>query len=291
VRGGDGPRPIWRRQLMTSRGSIDLVAVTFACLIGIAVVSFASPLPVRLPVGVVASLVLPGYALSAALFLPGELDRLERAALAFSLSLGLTIVAAPVLDRLPGGLRPEALVAAVSSITLSSVAVAWWRRRSSRLSPRRRVASGRPRGGLRSKPAAWAGIAVGVVAIASVALLARDVGSGAQAATEFFLLGPDGTVDHVPAHVLVGKPTTITVGISNHDDSTQAYQVIVESGSERLATAGPITVASGQTWTGDLGFTVPAPGVDQMVRISLLRRPDAQPFRSLSLQIDASAAS
>jgi len=277
---------------MTRYASIDLVAVALACLIGIAAVSFASPLAVRLPVGVVASLVLPGYALSTALFLPGELDRLERAALAFSLSLGLVVVAAPVLDRLPGGLRPEALVAFVSSITLSSIVVAWWRRRRSRrLSTGRRVASGRPRGDLRWKPAAWAGIAVGVVAIASVAFLARDVGSGAHAATEFFLLGPDGTVDHVPAHVLVGKPTTITVGISNHDGSVQAYQVVVESGSERLATAGPITVGSGQTWTGDLGFTVRTPGVDQVVRISLLRRPDAQPFRSLSLQIDASAAS
>jgi len=120
-------------------------------------------------------------------------------------------------------------------------------------------------------------------------LLALEIGRGARETTEFFLLGPDGTADAIAAPVEPGARTTMTVGISNHDGTVQAYEVVVESGAAHLTTLGPISVASGETWTGVLDFTVPPRDAGQEVHISLIRPPIAQPYRSLTLQVDAPA--
>ncbi len=269
--------------------NLDLLLVTLGSLLAVAMAVLELPVPLRLPVGIVAALVLPGYSLSMALFPPGELDAVERPALAFSLSLGVIVLAAPFLNLSPGGLNADAIVGAVSAITLFATAVAWWRRR------------GRPAGGhlpgiaLPDRPrwhgagGRWAGAGLGLVAVLFVVLLALGVAAPPRTATEFFMLGPGGTAEGLPARVASGRPTAITVGITNHDGSAQPYRIVVESGSARLAATGPISVGAGKTWTGNVDFTVPRPGNDQEVRILLFRATDAQPYRSLRLVVDAFA--
>ncbi len=269
--------------------NFDLSLITLGCLLAVATAVLELPVFLRLPVGIVAALILPGYSVSMALFPPGELDGVERSALAFSLSLGVIVLAAPFLNLSPAGFNADAIVGTVSAITLLSTAVAWWRRRGGPAPGHLSgfALLGRPR--WRGAAGRWAGVTVGMVVVASVALLALGVAARPTTATEFFVLGPEGTAEGLPARVASGTPTTITVGISNHDGSAQSYQIVVESGAKRLAATGPISVGSGSTWTGIVDFTVPTPGNDQEIRILLLRGSGAQPYRSLRLEVDAFA--
>ena len=269
--------------------NFDLPLVTLGCLLAVAMAVLELPVLLRLPVGIAATLVLPGYSVSMALFPPGELDAVERSALTFSLSLGVIVLVAPFLNLNPGGFTAASIVGAVSAITLLATAVAWWRRRgrpaagplpgfASLDRPRWRGAGGRA-----------AGVVVGAVVVLIVALLALGIAAPSRM-TEFFVLGPDGTAEGLPARVASGSPTTITVGISNHDGSAQPYRIVVEFGLKRLAATDPISVGPGNTWTGMVDFTVPTPGDDQEIKIQLFKGSDEQPYRSLRLVVDAFAA-
>jgi uncharacterized membrane protein len=219
----DAHRRGWNGSLRRSRpmrrpDDLDLVLVALGCLLAAAMAALAVPVPLRLPIGIVAALVLPGYSVSMAVFPPGDLDSIERSGLAFTLSLGVIVLVAPVLDVSPAGLNAGAVVGAVTAITLLATAVAWLRRRN------------RPAGGLvsgislpgrlslRGAFRPWMGAALGLVGVLFVALLANGVAAQSRNATEFFLLGPAGNPDGLPARVTSGTPTSITVGISKSDD-------------------------------------------------------------------------
>ena len=136
----------------------------------------------------------------------------------------------------------------------------------------------------------WAGKAVeAVFTLLVLALLVFVVPTSPQAATEFFLLGPEGNVNTLPGRVAVGTPTTIAVGISSREGSTEPYRIVVESASARLAELGPIPIAPGTTWTGDIQFTLSTPGDDQVVRILLFKGSDVEPYRTLRLELNAIA--
>lgn len=266
---------------------LDLVLISAASLLALVMAAAQLPAPLRLPLGLAAVLLLPGYAVSMALFPPGDVDGVERAALAFSLSLGVIVLMAPLLDLTSGGLTVTSITAAVSLITVVAAAIAAWRRRS------------RPEVGQLPAVAildrrVWRRIGrwQAAAAIASAALLLIGiVGLGVftprPAATEFYMLGPGGIANSLPGHVVSGAPVTITLGISNDDGSGQPYRIVVESAAARLASIGPINVGSGARWTGHVDFVVPAPGTDQEIRILLFKGAGAQAYRSLRLEIDA----
>lgn len=274
---------------MRRSDNLDLKLVVLGSLLAVAIAALELPVPLRLPVGIVAALVLPGYSVSMALFPTGELDAVERSALAFTLSLGAIVLAAPFLNLSPGGLNAHTIVIGLSTITLIGIGIARWRRRG-------RPDVGHLRGialpdRLRRRGAGrrWAGAALGLVGMLVVAMLALGVGAPARPATEFFLLGPVGTAEGLLARVTTGTPTTITLGISNHDSSAEPYRIVVDSGSARLAETGPISVKQGDTWSGTVDFSVPGPGNDQEIRILLLQGSGGQPYRSLRLYVDAFA--
>ena len=118
------PRPALPTRLRGTSwpDDIDLLIVIFASLIAAIGFAFGLPLWIRLPVGLLAALALPGYALGMAVFPPGRLDGVERAALSFSLSVGAMVLAAPIINLAPGGLTERAVVATISAITIGAAA-------------------------------------------------------------------------------------------------------------------------------------------------------------------------
>jgi uncharacterized membrane protein len=272
------------------RASADLVAAALVSLLALAMAMLQLPFPLRLLVGIAAALILPGYVLSMALFLPGELEGVERAALAFCLSLGLVVLMAPFLNLTPDRLSTGTVTGSVTAVTLLASFAAWWRRRS-RLDPKDGSArSWRDYAQGRGVDLRWVALIVALIVVLLVALLSGGLGAKPPAATEFFVLGPGGTGKVLPTRIIAGSPTTITVGISSDEPSASQYTVVLETARARLASRGPITVESGSTWTGPIKFIISTPGNGQEVRVLLWKGSDPQPYRSLRLIVDVVAA-
>jgi uncharacterized membrane protein len=272
---------------------IDLLLVIFASLIAAIGFAFDLPLWIRIPVGLLATLALPGYALGMAVFPPGRLDGVERAALSFSLSVGAIVLAAPIINLAPGGLTERAVVASISAITAGAAAVAWWRRRnmggaanddSKTIRSTAQLGGGEVR---RRLVLVVAGLAV--IAVAST--LTRGAGSEQPTATEFYLLRAPGTSTGVLERVVAGRPTGILLGITNHDSTVQTYQIVVRSPTGRLASRGPIVVAPEETWNGRVQITLTEPGSDVEIQVLLYHDSEQQPYRSLRVVVDAVAPS
>jgi uncharacterized membrane protein len=80
---------------------------------------------VRVPTGLLAVLVVPGYALTAVLFPSDEhVDRIERLALALGVSIALVGMQAYALDWVSGGLSPENIRTCVAATSACLLVVA-----------------------------------------------------------------------------------------------------------------------------------------------------------------------
>lgn len=98
------------------------IAVTITCILAIYLLppdSFLSP--VRIVVGMIFVLFIPGYLLIQLLYPGKEMDTIERVALSLGLSLALTSLMALMLNYSPWGIRLEPMVILLSlfSITLA----------------------------------------------------------------------------------------------------------------------------------------------------------------------------
>lgn len=129
--------PFWREDMLMNQRSIDILVVTILTSIAVVLTFTVSPdsVPVRI-LSLPLVLVLPGYALLAALF-PRQVFGLP-VYLVFSLGLSLAIVilGGLVLNLTPFGLRASSWVVFLSCITLGACAVALLRRRGQSLSTR-----------------------------------------------------------------------------------------------------------------------------------------------------------
>lgn len=267
-------------------GPADLILTAGVAIIAVAAAIVELPPPVRVPLGLASTLFLPGYALSLVLFPKDRLDGIERAALAFTLSVGAIVLAALVVNLAPIGLTGPSLITASTTVTLGACAIAWMRSRATAGGPvRLRIDPSRA---LRLGDAfsRWPLVVVGAAGI----LLVIAVGTRMPAvsgATEFYLLGPSGRIDDSPTRVQAGHVTTITIGVTNFTGTAAPFRVTVEWHGARLAAAGPIDVAQGATWTGTIEFTAPSSGAGDPIGVHLFRGADEQPLRSLRLEIGA----
>jgi len=273
------------RRIASSSEQLDLAAVAAVSVAALLLGLADAPQLVRLPIGLVAVLLLPGYSLSMALFPPGRLDAVERWALAFSLSLGTIVIGAPILSFAGVPLEQSAILAAVSAVTLGATALAALRRRrqprpvsAEALDP----AAVEP-GGIRiRRVVAVTGAAALLAVYVGVSLADRPV-----PVTEFYLLGPGGTVDSLPARAAPGSTLKVGVGIANAANPAEPYRIVAEVGTNRLAELGPLSVEPGGSWTGELVMTVPELGADRAIRIQLFKGAATVPYRSLRLFVEA----
>lgn len=269
------------------RGGDELPLLAAASLLAAALALLEAPLPARLPLGLLAVLILPGYSLAALLFpRADDLETVERLGLSFAASLAVAIVLALALNYSPWGLRPAAVVLALTAWTVLATGAAWWRRR--RLPPRERwsVDLGRLRWGALDRGARL-GVAVlaGALLLAGVAI-AATVTAPPPPMTEFYILGPEGLAEGYPRQVRAGELVSLTVGIANREGRAARYRVRVEAEGQSLATLGPLDLAGGEAWEGQVVFALPRPAKNQEVRLVLSRDDAPEPYRWLRLWLE-----
>lgn len=244
----------------------DLPADITAAVLGVAltVVSVFVPVinetPLRVLVGLVFVLFIPGYALIAALFPEsgsgptsgseteqsdptaedGGIDGIERVALSFGTSIAIVPLVGLVLNFTPFGIRLVPIVASLSILTLGLLAVATRRRRALPAEDRFRVPYERWGRDVRSElfaPETRVDAALNVFLAISVILAVSSVGYAVavpkqgESFSEFYLLTEteDGELvaDDYPTEFTAGEPKSLVVGIGNHEHQQLNYTVVV----------------------------------------------------------------
>jgi uncharacterized membrane protein len=246
----------------------------------------SAPPPVRLPLGLLAVLLLPGSALVATLFpRADDLDGLERLALGIGLSLSVIAVLALGLNATPWGLRPQALIVGLTGWTLLASGVAEWRRQ--RTPPDERAEPGRGFLLLLRERSFRLGLGVlgGVVVLCATALWVT-LGAPPPPLTEFYMLGQQGLAEGYPRGGAPGQVLAVTVGITDREGRPASYEVRAALGGTVLSQLGPIQLAAAETWEGPLRFSLPAAGNEQELAILLFKDGGAEPYRRLRLFLD-----
>lgn len=271
----------------------DLVAV--AALLIILPGLILLPLPwLRIPVGLFAVLIAPGYSLTAALFAQrGVLDGVARAALSIGLSIALIPLLALLLDRLPWGLRPMPMAVSLCLLACTCCLVAGVRRHLSAdpFTPLPAPSSGPPLKRLPLSQLAAIG-AVLLVVLWGVAVYTAILTTPTRL-TELYVLGAGGLAEGYPRQARVGEELAVTLGVVNQEGGAAQYRVELWAADPReagrrqlLTTVEPFDLQPGATHEQRLSWAMPWPGEDQQVEILLFRDAGGAPWRRLRLWLN-----
>ena len=220
--------------------------------------------PIRVVVGLVFVLFVPGYAFIAALFPeqgdpptdePGDgdvesaengfrdrgVDGIERAALSFGLSIAIVPLVGLVLNFTPFGIRLVPILVSISGFTVITAAVAAIRRwrlpkeERFRVPYREWLASGRDE---MFAPDSTADAALNVLLVVAIIMATTSVvyavavPQQGEQFTEFYVLTENESDELVaanyPEELVAGEPQPIHVGVENNEYETVEYTVVVQ---------------------------------------------------------------
>jgi uncharacterized membrane protein len=224
------------------------------------------PGPVRTAALMPLILVLPGYALSATLFRPGEISRQLRAVLSVAFSLSAAALGGLVV-QLFVGLDRTVWAALLAGVTVAAAAFALDRRDAMPADTedaRVRV----PRLGLVTMAAILVATAIAGGAIA----LARDGVARQRSEAHFSSLWL------VPGDPSAGEPAE--VGVSNHEDKTVSYRVVIREGA-RTIKRWRIHLGSNQSWQAHLAASASSGAAPLVGRLDR----GGVPYRRVSVPI------
>ena len=271
---------------------ILLVGLVLLALIAVGVQGLPAPLPMlRLFLGLLYVLYVPGYTLQAALFpRADDLDGPERLALSFGLSVAVVPPMALLLDALPWGIRLWPIVVCEALFMLACAALAFFRRRRLPAGERFVLA-------FEFDAREWwaeldrtqrrlfglLGLALVMFAIGATAIIVTP--KPGERLTEFYMLGPEGLAENYPREALVGQPISVTMGITNREGAWSEYRVEVMAGGDLLQRAGPFPLPNGDTKEWPLELVLQKTGQDVRIEFLLYRDYGNEPYRSLRLWI------
>jgi len=237
------------------RKHFDLLLVLLLTVLGavIAVTSTGGFIRVLLTLPLV--FVLPGYALTEAIFAKPNMEFPEKVAFILGLSLAVDILGGLVLNLTPWGLQTSSWVILLSGFTFGAVGVAIWRRKHipavQQMKPHLDIRQGVLFG-------LAAVIAGGALAVASLGVLNQP----SQRFTQFWILPvKDANVD------------TVQVGISNMETTDISYKVELKIGKKVIRDWSPIELKRGENWTVE--FALPKKQTEVEMVEALLYRLDS----------------
>ena len=249
----------------------------------------------RIALGLILLLFLPGFCLQVALFdREAGLQRDERVALSFALSLVLVSITALILNNLPGGLSFDNILISLLLTSLLSGTAAILRYRKFL---RHLIGCGR----LCWNPLwRWCGqikfsyrpsriwLLNGLALLLGIGgLLAGEVLPGpGEHYTEFYLLGAQGRAESYPREATLGQPVEVIVGIANHEGEARIYHVKVYQGERLIGDREGILVQEGEPWEEFIPFIPVRTGGDELVKFILYQESSQEPYRELVIQID-----
>jgi uncharacterized membrane protein len=255
--------------------------------------------PLRVALGALFVLYLPGHALLAAILpAPRALGRLERLGLSFGLSLAVVSLLAFTLDRLPWGIGTWQIFVAEALVIGVAMGAAGRRRIPFGL-------TGAVRTDVRARLGVWwcglpppdrrtfrlIGVAVACALLAATQILV--VASPRERFTAFYLIGAEGRAEAFPYRVTTGEELAVTLGVTNVEGRLDTYRIEAwavdpwrAGRRERVAELAPVTIPPGATLERPVRWRMPWAGGDQQVELLLFHGESPEPYRRLRLWMD-----
>jgi uncharacterized membrane protein len=88
---------------------------------------------------------------------------------------------------------------------------------------------------------------------------------------------------------MVGEPSSVIVGVINHEGHAAHYRVEAQAGSERLTSRGSFALADGEKREDRVDIVLHRPAKQVKVEFALFMEGAAGPYRRLHLWVDVLA--
>lgn len=274
-----------------------LASILIATLaLALELLSPLSNLPMGRYIEYVAAVLLPGPILVSAIY-PGrdDLRGLERAVYSFGIGALLIFLAIVGLYFTPWGANLSTISMALSAFTLLVSPMAYLRRIT--LPRRRRFALGLGSDAGRWRTSHRSVLSDRIMALVVLVLLAASIFALAyidgvpdqgKRLTEFYVLGPDGKASDIPASAVAGKPSTVIVGVANHEFKAVNYTLRLLFNSSILFQK-VMLLGHNQTWEHMVSFVLKDSGEKQRLEFMLYKESDlASPYKSQYVWINVS---
>jgi len=211
----------------------DLVVVCVCAVAGEILILLAPDIiTLRVVLGLLLVLVLPGYALTAAL-LPGlTLEVPQRILLSIGLSLIVAILSGLILNGLEWRLQTSSWTAILVGVTISACAAAWIRRRGYLAGPLRFHFN------LHARDALLLGVA-GVITLVAVGLALTPMPARDIEGYTMLWIQPEGK----------GTQNEVRLGITSHELTSKRYRLQVKVGDQIVQDWPAISLMPGKEWS------------------------------------------
>jgi uncharacterized membrane protein len=246
----------------------------------------------------------PGYTLVTALF-PGKsgLQRTERLALSIGLSLAVVPLIGLILNYTPWGIRLHPILISLTVFIMTMCTIAFLRRNhlsdddkydfgSMLTNPKARAKEEPTLSYLKNKK--WMDRLLNIMlALAAVVCICTIVYAIATPKTgekfsEFYILGTEGKAENYPRDVKLGSPISLTIGVTNHEQTETTYtvKVIIDGVNNRVLPM--ITLAPEQKQEQAISFTPAKVGENQKVEFLLFKNAETEPYLTLHIWVNVS---
>lgn len=268
---------------------LDLAAALAWALAAVGVALLVPLEALRLALVLPFVLFLPGYSLTAALYPHRhDLSPVERLALSLGLSLAMVPLVGLALCYSPWGIRLQPLLGALCGLVALLLVAALFRRWSLGTGEAFAIRLPRLDGSLPALAAGAALLLFTGAGIAGAVYVARAWREPAEAFSEFYVLGPDGTVGAYPREVEMASSVDLILGVVNQEGQRTTYRLEGELDGEEPVQIGPFGLGEGERWQKRVKVPVGAAGSNRRVEFVLYRDGESEPYRRLHLWLDVS---
>jgi uncharacterized membrane protein len=289
-----------RIAMMREKMPSDLMA---AIVMAVATLVFTltplADLPVRIPLGLIIVLFVPGYTLIAALFpKKTDLDGIERIALSFGLSIAVVPLIGLGLNYTTWGIRLTPVVVSLAIFIVAMSAAAYWRRMNLPTEQRFSIQFKKGLNSLKkeiendekSRLNKALTIILLLTIIMSILALVYVVVSPKQSEkfTEFYILGQGGKAYDYPTRVQAGNTSTVIVGVVNHEFALVNYTMWLSLNNSSILSKD-LVLQHNQTWEEPVIYILNKTGDEQKLEFLLYKEGNyTGPYRDLHLWVNVS---
>ncbi len=273
---------------------MDLVAVIIVSLI-VTILAILGEGALQIVLGLFFALFFPGYTLIAALFPKNDdLERVQRIALSFGLSIAVVPLIGLIMNYTPWGINIFTVLFAVFVFIVITATIALVRRRRLPVERRFQVNFQNMANWFSTGWRAQSNLdkIIRVILILAIVGMIGALVYMVQTPqikgeyTEFYILGPEGKAENYPKDMRLGETARIFMVIANHEFKEIEYTIKITIDNDKLHEIGPIQLAHEGKWEQEVSITATSLGENQKVEFQLYKGDDIEASQSLHFWIN-----